>query len=526
MLGRLVWVALCLAGPWPVAAQYDVLIRGGRVYDGSGNPWRYADVAIAGDTVAAIGWLPHATARRVLDATGLVVAPGFIDPHSHAAPGLATSGLSAAHPLLAQGVTTVFVNPDGGGPIDLPRQRAALEADGLGVNVAQLVPHGSVRRAVLGMADRAPTPDELDSMRFLVRRGMEQGAFGLSSGLYYAPGSYATTEEVIALAREAAAFGGVYTSHIRDESDYSIGVVAAVTEVITIAREAGLPGVVTHIKALGPHVWGLAGVIVEHINTARAEGVEVWADQYPYDASGTGITGALVPRWAQTGGRDSLLSRIHRPATRARIRADMLANLDRRGGADRLQIQRFVPDPSLEGRTLAAVATERGLDPVDQALTMLNDGGAGLVSFNMIDDDIRTLMRQPWTMTSSDGGLVRMGVGVPHPRYYGTFPRRIRKYVIEDSVTTMAQAIRSMTSLPAAVFRMDRRGRLEAGMYADVVVFDPARLRDRATFDRPHQLAVGVVYVLVNGGIAVERGTFSDRRWGTVLQREAHRSPS
>lgn len=514
------WFLVALAfGVTGLEAQYDIVIRGGRLLDGMGNPWRYADVAISGDRIVALGDLSGASAGQVIDASGLYVAPGFIDVHSHTGPGLATPELSHARPLLAQGITTVMVNPDGGGPVDLTRQRAELLRDGLGVNVAQLVPHGSVRREVLGMADRAPTSAELDAMRALVRRGMEAGAYGLSSGLYYAPGSYAETAEVVELAKVAAEYGGVYTSHIRDEADYTVGVVAAVDEVITIAREGGLPGIVTHIKALGPRVWGFSMALVRRIERARAEGIEVFADQYPYEASGTSITGALVPRWAQVGGEEALLRRLDDPAERARMRADIIENLDRRGGAARLQFQRHEADPSIEGRTLAEVAGQRGLHPADLALELLEAGGAGLVSFNMDDDDIATLMRQPWTMTSSDGGLVPMNVGVPHPRYYGTFSRKIRKYVVEERVVDLAAAVRSMTSLSAGIFGMGDRGVIRPGAVADVVVFDLERVRDRATYQHPHQLSEGMVYVFVGGKAAVEAGRFAQGRYGTVLSR-------
>lgn len=515
-LWLLLWVPLAVGCS---GGRYDILIRGGRLLDGSGNPWRYADVAIAGDRIAAVGDLDGASAEVVIDAAGLYVAPGFIDAHSHAGPALATPELSHAQPLLAQGITTVLVNPDGGGPVDLRAQRDSLLRDGLGVNVALLVPHGSVRRRVVGMDDRAPSPAEFDSMRALVRSGMEAGAFGLSSGLYYAPGSYASTEEVIELAKVVSEFGGAYTSHIRDEADYNIGLVAAVDEVISIAREAGVPGVVTHVKALGPRVWGQSSVVVEHIEGARAEGIELYADQYPYTASQTSITGALVPRWALVGGRDSLRHRLESPADRARIRDGMLENLDRRGGAGRLQFVHYEPDPSVDGRTLLAVARERGLEPVDLALEFLADGGAGLVSFNMRDEDVETLMRRPWTMTASDGGLVPMGRGSPHPRSYGTFPRKIRHYALDRGVVDLASAVRSMTALPAAVFRMRDRGVIRTGAAADVVVFDLERLRDTATYDDPHRLAEGMVHVIVNGTPAVADAEFTGRLAGRVLER-------
>jgi len=516
---RLALLAL-LGLPLVASAQpYDVIIRNGRVLDGSGSPWRHVDIAIDGDRIVAVGRLGDAPARRVIDATGLYVAPGFIDPHSHASSGLAREQTSLAHPLLAQGITTVIINPDGGGAVDLDRQRRALLQYPMGVNAAQLVPHGSVRRAVLGMQDRAPTPTELDSMMALVRRGMEAGAFGLSSGLYYAPGSYAKTDEVVALARVAAEYGGAYTSHIRDEADYNIGVVGAVDEVITVARDGGLPGVVTHVKALGPRVWGYSQAIVERIDRARAQGIEVYADQYPYDASGTSITGALVPRWAQVGGGDSLLARIRDDETRARLRTDMLNNLDRRGGADRLLFRDSPRDEDdLAGRTLAEVAGERSMEPVDAAIDILSRGGAGLISFNMIERDIETLMRQPWTMTSTDGFLAAPGEGF-HPRGNGTYARKIRRYVVERGTVSLSHAIHSMTGLPASVFRMDDRGTIRPGAIADIVVFDLDSVTDRATYIEPYQLSEGMVYVMVNGELAIDGGNFTGATTGRVLKR-------
>ena len=356
-------------------------------------------------------------------------------------------------------------------------------------------------------------------MRALVRRGMEAGAFGLSSGLYYAPGSYAETDEVVELARVAAEYGGVYTSHIRDEADYNIGVVGAVDEVITIARDGGLPGVVTHVKALGPRVWGYSQAIVERIDRARAQGIEVYADQYPYDASGTSITGALVPRWAQVGGGDSLLARIRDDETHARLRADMLDNLDRRGGADRL-LFRDSPrgEDDIAGRTLAEVARERSMEPVDAAIDILSRGGAAVISFNMIERDIETLMRQPWTMTSTDGFLAAPGQGF-HPRGNGTYARKLSRYVIERKTVSLSQAIHSMTGLPASVFRMDDRGTIRPGAMADIVVFDLDRVTDRATYLEPYQLSEGMVYVMVNGELAIDGGEFTGAVAGRVLTR-------
>jgi N-acyl-D-amino-acid deacylase len=519
------WLATILVGvvlPAAAAAQepYDLILRNGRVVDGSGNPWYRADVAIRGDRIAAVGDLEGVRAARELDVSGLYVAPGFIDVHSHAGPGLATPGLSSGVPLLAQGVTTVFVNPDGGGPTDLVAQRAALLRDGLGVNVAQLVSHGSIRREVVGMDNRDPTTSEMDRMRALVRSGMEAGAFGLSSGLFYTPGSFSKTEEVVDLGRVAGELGGAYTSHIRDEADYTVGLMAAVDEVITVAREADIPGVVSHVKALGPHVWGFSAAIVERIDRARSQGIEVYADQYPYEASGSGITSALVPRWAQEGGHEAMVARLRDPELRPRIVAEMWENLDRRGGADRLQFRRFEPDPSIEGKTLEEVAQARHLDPIELSIALLEQGGASFVSFNMNARDVDRLMRQPWTMTSSDGDLVPMGEGVPHPRSYGTYARKLGVYVRDRGVLDLASAVRSMTSLPATVFRVGDRGVLRPGAYADVAVFDLARVRDRATFQEPHQLSEGMVYVLVNGVPAIEGGQRTSALSGRVLNRQ------
>ncbi len=511
----LLTASACSSGESP---EFDVILRGGTVLDGGMTPGIVTDVALAGDRVAAVGDLSGASAREVLDVTGLHVAPGFVDAHSHAGSGLDTEGRSHAEPLVAQGITTVVVNPDGGGPTDLAEQRALLLEHGLGVNVAQLVPHGSVRGAVLGMEDRLPETDELERMKALVRAGMEEGAFGMSSGPFYAPGSYSKTDELVALAEVAAEYGGVYTSHIRDESDYTIGLVAAVEEVITVARSAGLAGVVTHIKALGPPVWGKSTEVIAAMEAARAEGVEVYADQYPYEASSTGLSAALLPRWAQAGGSDSLLARLGDPGTRARIREEMEANLARRGGADRLQFRRFRPDPSIEGRTLEGVANALSLHPLDAALELIGEGGASVVSFNMHEDDITAFMIQPWTMTASDGALLEWQVGVPHPRAYGTFPRKLRKYVLGDGTVSLEAAVRSMTSLPAEVFGFEERGSLREGAVADIVVFDLDGVRDLATYTDPHQLSQGMVHVFVNGTAAIRDGAFTGERAGRVLR--------
>lgn len=500
-------------------ARFDLLIRGGQVLDGSGGPARRADVGIVGDRIRAVGDLSGAVATTFVDAAGRYVTAGFIDVHSHAGPGLASAALREGRPVLAQGITTVLINPDGGGPVDLAAQRAGYEKGGVGLNVGLMVPHGSVRNAVLGMTDRDPTPAEQARMNALVRDGMRAGAFGLSSGLYYAPGSYSKTEEVIAMAKEVAPFKGSYTSHIRDEADYGVGIVAAVDEVIAIAEQARITGVVTHMKALGPASWGLSKTLVAHIEAARARGVSVWADQYPYEASGTGIVGALMPRWAQVGGREVMIRRLT-GELRGKVRDEVKANLARRGGADTFLVSEYEPDTSIEGRRLSDLAKAAGQSPEEYALSLLEKGDAGLVSFNMAEDDIALIMRQPWTMTCTDGGLQPVTEGKPHPRSYGAFPRKLQRYVRERGVVALPFAIRSMTALAAEVFGLKDRGVVAPGAFADVLVFDLAQVKETATYEAPHQIAEGFDTIVVNGRLVRDRARFTGALPGRVLRLE------
>ncbi len=369
------------------------------------------------------------------------------------------------------------------------------------------------------MTDRDPGPAEQAKMNALVRDGMRAGAFGLSSGLYYAPGSYSKTAEVIAMAKAVAPFAGTYTSHIRDEADYGVGVVAAVDEVIAIAEQAGIVGVVTHMKALGPTSWGLSKTLVQHIEAARARGVKVFADQYPYEASGTGIVGALMPRWAQVGGREVMLRRLT-GELRGKVRDEVKANLARRGGADTFLVSEYAPDTSIEGRRLSDLARAAGLAPEEYALTLLEKGDAGLVSFNMSEDDIALIMRQPWTMTCTDGGLQPLTEGKPHPRAYGAFPRKLERYVRERGVVDLPFAIRSMTALAAEVFGVKDRGVIREGAFADLLVFDLARVKETATYEQPHQIAEGFETIVVNGKVARARTQFADVLPGRVLRLE------
>jgi len=505
-----------------LAQQYDVLIRGGRVIDGTGSPWRYADVAVKGDRIVEVGHLPaDATAARVIDARGKYVTPGFIDPHSHAAPGITTEALAAAMPILYQGITTVLLNPDGGGPADLNDQLNPIRQHTPGVNVAPMIGHNGIRSTVMGLEDRQPTDAELKQMLDYVRKAMELGAFGFSSGPFYIPGKYSKTAEIVALAKVAAEFPETFhISHIRDESSYDVGVVEAVNELIEVSRQAKLPGIVTHIKAIGPTVWGKSADIIANINRARAEGLEIWADQYPYSASGSSLQASLVPGWAQEGGPQAIAARLSNPEQRATIRAEMLDNLARRAGANAIMIRRHAADPSLEGQRLDEIARARLQEPIDTAIDMLIAGGAAIVSFNMNDNDVDAFMRQPWTMTCTDGGLVAFGSGAEHPRAYGAFPRKIRLYTLERGVITLEQAIHSSSGLTAAVLNIQNRGVLRPGTYADVLVINPETIRDHAAYAAPHAYSTGMEYVLVNGRVAVADGKVVPERHGRVLLRD------
>jgi N-acyl-D-aspartate/D-glutamate deacylase len=500
--------------------EVDLLIRGGTVVDGTGSPSRVADVGIRGDRIAFVGDAASSevTAARTLDATGLVVAPGFIDPHTHTAGDLSSAERHANLDYLMQGVTTVVTGNDGSSPLNIGDTFAQWTRDGIGPNAALFIGEGSVRLKVMGMSDAKPTATELDSMRALVAKGMRDGALGLSTGLYYAPGSYASTEEVVQLAKVAASYGGIYDTHMRDESSYTIGLVGAVDEAIRIGREAGIPVHISHIKALGVDVWGESDTVIALIDSARAEGVQVAACQYPYTASGTSVGASLLPRWAEAGGRDSLLARMRDSATRAKLETDMTENLRRRGGADALLITGR-EDSALTGKTLAKVAAERKVSPIEAALEIVKNGDAGVASFNMKESDIENFMKQPWVATCSDGSS-------GHPRKYGTFPRKLREYVYEKHLLTLEQAVHASSGLTAQILRLDSRGTLAPGKFADVIVFDPATVRDQATYEEPRLLATGMRYVFVNGKLTVDQGEYTGVLPGRVVKREASGGPT
>jgi N-acyl-D-aspartate/D-glutamate deacylase len=517
-------VAAAAAPAW--AQDYDVLIRGGVVFDGSLEPRRKADVAIKGDKIVMVGSIPaSASAAKVIDATGKYVTPGFIDPHNHSVlgdnTGIETQALSAAVPMLYQGITSILLNADGSGPAVLKPQVDRIEKWGPAMNIAPMIGHNGVRTAVMGLANRKASPAQLARMSTLVKDAMDYGAWGFSTGPFYIPGKYSDTAELIALSKVAAPYkDSFYISHIRDEASYDVGVVAATQELITIGKEAKIRAVVTHQKAIGPSVWGKSKDIVAMMAKARAEGVDLWADQYPYAASSTGLAAAIVPGWAQEGGAKAISDRLKNPETRALMRKEMIDNIERRAGANAILIRDFSPDPSVANLRLDEIAKKQLREPVDVAIDILSHGqDVAIISFNMNEGDLETFMKQPWTMTSTDGELHKLGVGAAHPRSYGGFPRKFRRYVIDKPVLTWEQAVHSSSGLTADVFHFEGRGYLKPGYFADVLVIDPQTIRDVATYEKPHAYSTGMDWVFVNGKAAVADGKATEGHFGRILLR-------
>lgn len=498
--------ALATAGIAPPPARVALLIRGGTVYPGDAAPF-VGEVAVEGDRIVAVGPRLAVSAARVIDAAGLIVAPGFIDPHTHVGEQLASPDARArlVPGFLTQGVTTAVIGSDGGGSPDMA---AILSYRNVGPNYAAHVGFGAVRSAVIGPDDRAPTAAELARMKALVAGAMCGGAIGLSSGLFYAPQSFARTAEVAALAGEAGRRGGFYDSHIRDESSYGIGLAGAIREALEIGRIGELPVHIAHIKALGVDVHGQAPAIIATIERAQAEGQKVTADQYPWSASGTSLVAALVPRWAQDGGRAALLKRFDDPAVQVRLRAEMADNLRRRGGAGSL----LITEGRHKGARLDAVARVLRTDPLDAAIAVIRVQDPAVASFNQVEADIAAFMRRPWVMTGSDasGG---------HPRAYGSFARKYAVYVRERKTIDLRSFIDRSTALSADTLGLKDRGRLRPGMFADVVVFDPRRFAARATYEQPELLSVGVRTVLVNGVPVVANGTLTGAAPGRALRK-------
>ena len=524
---RLVLLPVLAAAAWAYAQApaYDIVLRGGRIVDGTSSPWYRADIAIAGDTIVRIAPAIRDSAARVIDLKGLAVAPGFIDIHTHARRGIFE--VPTAENYVRQGVTTLVEGPDGGSPVPLKPFLSKVAATGISPNFVSFIGQGSIRSSVMGDVNRAATPEELERMRALVRQGMEDGAFGLSSGLFYVPGNFTPTDEIVELAKVSGQMGGIYISHMRDEAGR---IVDSVRETIAVGERGALPTQVTHHKVIGRKYWGRSAETLRLVDEARARGVDATIDMYPYTASSTSIAAALMPAWALEGGRDATLKRLRDPSTREKIEAATVGLImDERGGGEprNVVVARCDWDPSLAGMDLAAITARRGLpvtvaNAAATALWIVEKGGAQGIFHAISEDDLQRIILHPAAMVASDGEIPIFGRNHPHPRSYGTFSRVLGVYVREKKLLSLESAVQKMSGFPAQRLGLTDRGVLRQGLKADIAVFDPATVRDTATFEKPHSYAEGVHVVIVNGQVVFENGKMTDARPGRVLYGPAH----
>lgn len=496
-------LALAFALAAPPAPDSNVVIRNATVHDGSGGKPTVGDVHILGDRIKAVGKVGKVEGAKEIDGTGLVVCPGFIDLHTHCDSGLQNKKTGGNKNYVMQGCTTVVTGNCGSGPVDVAAYFNKLDEQGVGTNVIHLATHNSIREQAMGNENRKPTAAEQKKMEELVTKAMTDGAWGLSTGLIYNPGTYSETEEIIGLAKAAAKHNGIYASHIRDEGS---GLLVAIEEAIKIGKESGCPVHISHIKASGKAAHGTSGKAVDLIEAARKKGQAVTADQYPYVASSTNLRATLVPTRYREGSTKEYVARYADPVVGPKLKADIAKALDGRDGGKKIQIARYAKNTKWNGKTISAIAEAEKKEPIDVVVEIETNGGAQVVNFSMTEEDVRVYMQRPWVATASDGGVQTPGDTVPHPRSYGTFPRKIGLYGIEDKVVSLEQAVRSSSGLPADILRLSDRGYLKAGYFADVVVFDPKAFRDTATYDKPYQYPAGVKWVFVNGLPEVEDG--------------------
>ena len=493
--------------------EADILIQNGIVYNGIDLISSNNSIAIKDDKIVFIGdeSTISINAKKTIDATGFIVSPGFIDPHTHADRDLKNPENSHNKPFLFQGITTVVTGNDGDSFYPTSKYIDVYNAHGIGTNVVPLVGHGTVREQVMGKSDRKATPEEIKKMQALVQQEMDAGTFGISTGLFYAPGSYSNTDEVIALAKTVAKNDGIYDTHLRDESSYTVGLIPAIEEAIEIGRQAKLPIHISHIKCLGVDVWHQSKEIITTIKKAQKEGIRVTANQYPYDASATGLKAAVVPRWAESGGKDSLFIRYKNPKFTKKILEETKKNITRRGGPDKLLIVKSV-EPKFVGKTLLEISQTLNVSPEIAVFETLKTGYIRVASFNMNPDDIHTFMKQDWVVTGSDGNT-------GHPRKYGSFPRKYHKYVKQDKVIDIASFINGSTSKTANIFKIKNRGKLQKGYFADIIIFNPKTFKDVADYTDAFQLSEGLEYSIINGEIIVNKGQFTNTLKGKILKK-------
>lgn len=514
-------LAILIAIPFPVLAQdADLVIENGMIYDGTGASPIKGFVLVKDGKIVAVGQGTPPPAKRRIDASNLIVAPGFIDLHTHSDSGVVASATRGCVNYLLQGCTTSVTGNCGMGPIDVQKFYTQIDSAGAGTNVAHLLPQGQLRQEVIGAVDRKTTPEELDEMRRLARKAMEDGAWGMSTGLIYTPSTYATTEELIEIAKVIGAGGGIYASHIRGDEG---GLLGSVKEAIRIGQEAKLPTHISHFKVKGTPNWGTLRLAIELIENARVAGNRVTADQYPYVASSTSLAATIFPPWSLSGGTKQLIARLEDPESGARIRDEVSKSLEIKEDGKQIVIALYRPRPDWTGKHLREIAETEKTTPLVIAETIMRNGGAQIVNFAMSEEDVRLAMTYSWVATASDGSVKLPGSDQPHPRSYGTFPRKIGHYSVREQVIPLEQAIRSATGLPADILGMTDRGYLKAGLAADITIFDAEKIIDNATFDNPHQYATGIQYVFVNGVPAVHQGTPTGALAGRALR---HTSPS
>jgi N-acyl-D-amino-acid deacylase len=505
---------------------YDLIIKNGLVYDGTNNPPQTLDIAIIADKIVGLGDFSEADALQILNAAGAAVAPGFIDTHTHLDPLDNLLALSNSESQLRQGVTTSIGGPDGRG-VPLKYGFAefldTLSQVGVGINMGFMAGHNKIRKKVMQLENRAPTKKELDRMKAMADQAMDEGAFGLSTGLKYLPGNFAKIDEVIELSKVIANKGGVYSTHLRDEG---IAIMPAIEETIEIGKKANIPIILTHHKVIGKPMWGKSDITLARVDKAKKDGVNIILDQYPYAASHTGLS-VLIPAWARAGGQEKFLERLTDPESYAKIKKEIIFNiLNDRGGEDlnRIQFARVKWQPDLEGKTLKDWIVLEGKKPTiengaEYVIKGQINGGASCIYHAMDEKDVEKIMQHPLTMIASDGRLSSPGIGHPHPRAYGTFPRVLGKYVREKELLSLQEAIYKMTLFPAKTYGIENRGLFKKGLKADLVIFDPNTIIDKATFILPHQYPVGISHVLINGKWSIKNGEFLNKMNGVILRK-------
>ncbi len=483
------------------AVNADLLLKGGAIHVGDGEPGEIGDIAISEGKIVAVGHFEAGQVKRTVDCTGLIVSPGFIDLHSHSDGPIVKKKTRLAANFLTQGCTTALTGNCGSGPVDVGEFYKTVDEYGAGINIAHLLPQGALRQKVLASERRAAKPDEMQRMISMTEKAMKDGAWGMSTGLIYVPSSFADTDELIEIARVVAKHGGIYVSHVRGEGT---GLLNSVDEAIQIGQTAKLPVHISHFKSSGKNSWGLVRVAIDRIEKLRADGQQITADQYPYTASSTSLAATILPSWSRAGGSQKMLERLNGGDDAERIHKSIRQKLELTDQGQRIQIARYRPVPEWAGMRLREIAAQQKTTPFDVVLEILrNDTGTKVVNFGINEEDVRYVMQRPWVATASDGSARIPNEEVPHPRNFGTFPRKIGHYSVREEVIPLSHAIRSATGLPADILGLRDRGYLRVRYAADIAVWKKDELIDRATFETPDLYSAGIRYLLVNGVPAI-----------------------